>query len=189
MARAGLSGDRLAQAGFELVDEIGFEQVTITELARRFAVKPASLYSHLHGSDDLKTRIALLALEEIDARVSDAVAGRAGIDALRGLADAYRDYAAAHPGRFAAAQHPLDLETAITSAGARQSQTIRAILRAYPLAEVEQVHAVRMIGSTIRGFVALELSGSFSHSAPDAEASWDRIIDALDVLLHNWPTH
>jgi len=189
MARAGLSGDRLAQAGFELVDEIGFERVTIAELARRFTVKPASLYSHLQGYDDLKTRIALLALEELDERVSDAVAGRAGKDALRGLADAYRDYAAAHPGRFAAAQHPLDLETAIASAGARQSQRIRAILRAYPLAEVEQVHAIRMIGSTIRGFVALELSGGFSHSAPGAAASWDRMIDALDALLHNWPTH
>lgn len=188
MARQGLSGDRLAKAGFELADDIGFENVTITELARRFDVKPASLYSHLRGCDDLKARIAVLALEELDGRVSDASAGRAGKAALRGVADAYRDYAAAHPGRFAAAQHPLDAPTSSSSAGARQSQRLRAILRAYPLAESEQVHAIRMLGSTIRGFVALELSGSFTHSSPGAEESWDRTIDALDVLLNHWPT-
>ena len=75
MVRAGLTPDRLARAGAELADEVGFEQVTISEVARRFDVKVASLYSHVASSHDLKTRIALLALEELADRGAAAMAG------------------------------------------------------------------------------------------------------------------
>ena len=117
MPRAGLTTERLAQAGAELADEVGFDQVTVSALARQFDVKVASLYSHLKNSQDLKTRIALLALEELADRVAAALAGRAGKDALAAFANVYRDYAREHPGRYAAAQLRLDPETAAASAG------------------------------------------------------------------------
>ncbi|MGW7222684.1 TetR/AcrR family transcriptional regulator, partial [Streptomyces sp. NPDC054826] len=101
MTRMGLTTERLVRAGAEMADEIGFERTTPSELARRFGVKTASLYSHVRNARDLKARIALLALEELADRVSAAVAGRAGRDALIAFADAYRDYAREHPGRGA----------------------------------------------------------------------------------------
>ncbi|MFE7311867.1 TetR/AcrR family transcriptional regulator [Streptomyces sp. NPDC057555] len=187
MARAGLTTERLVRAGAELADEVGFEQVTVSALARRFDVKVASLYSHLKNSQDLKTRIALLALEEMADRATDALAGRAGRDALTAFADVYRDYAREHPGRYAAAQFRLDPETAAASAGVKHAQMTRAILRGYHLTEPEQTHAVRMLGSVFHGYVSLEAAGGFSHSAPDSQESWSRILDALDALLRNWP--
>ncbi|MFT7836066.1 TetR-like C-terminal domain-containing protein [Saccharothrix sp. BKS2] len=187
MARAGLTPERLTRAGAELADEVGFDQVTVTELARRFDVKVASLYSHLKNSHDLKTRIALLALEELADRGAAALAGRAGRDALAALGDVYRDYAREHPGRYAAAQLRLDPATAAASAGGRHSQMTRAILRGYDLAEPDQTHAVRLLGSVFHGYVSLELAGGFSHSAPDSQESWTRVLDALDALLRNWP--
>ncbi|MEU9441641.1 TetR/AcrR family transcriptional regulator [Streptomyces sp. NPDC048304] len=188
MVRAGLTTERLVRAGAELADEVGFDQVTVSALARRFDVKVASLYSHLKNSQDLKTRIALLALEEMADRAADALAGRAGKDALAAFADVYRDYARRHPGRYAAARYPLDPKTAAASAGPRHSQLTRAILRGYDLAEPDQTHAVRLLGSVFHGYVSLESAGGFSHSAPDSQESWTRILDALDSLLRNWPT-
>ncbi|MFI6564447.1 TetR/AcrR family transcriptional regulator [Streptomyces sp. NPDC050534] len=187
MVRAGLTTERVVRAGAELADEVGFEQVTVSEVARRFDVKVASLYSHVKSSQDLKTRIALFALEELAGRAADALAGRAGKDALTAYADAYRDYAREHPGRAVAARMRLDPETAAASAGVRHAQMTRAILRGYDLAEPDQTHAVRLLGSVFHGYVSLEASGGFSHSAPDSEESWRRILDALDALLHNWP--
>ncbi|EPH41523.1 WHG domain-containing protein [Streptomyces aurantiacus] len=188
MARAGLTKERLTRAGAELADEVGFEQVTVSELARRFGVKVASLYSHVKNSHDLKTRIALLALEEMADRGAAALAGRAGKDALAAFADVYRDYAREHPGRYTAARFRLDPEAAAASAGARHAQMMRAILRGYDLAEPDQTHAVRLLGSVFHGYVSLETAGSFSHSAPDSQESWSRIVDALDALLRTWPT-
>ncbi|MCX5008162.1 TetR/AcrR family transcriptional regulator [Streptomyces sp. NBC_00638] len=187
MVRAGLNAERLTRAGAELADEVGFDQVTVSALARRFDVKVASLYSHLKSSQDLKTRIALLALDELAERGAAALAGRAGKDALTAFANVYRDYAREHPGRYAAAQLRLDAETAATSAGVKHAQMMRAILRGYELEEPDQTHAVRMLGSVFHGYVSLEAGGGFSHSAPDAQESWTRVLDALDTLLRNWP--
>ncbi|MFD6971408.1 TetR/AcrR family transcriptional regulator [Streptomyces sp. NPDC059949] len=187
MARAGLTTERLIRAGAELADEVGFDQVTVSALARRFDVKVASLYSHVKSSQDVKTRIALLALDELADRASDALAGRAGKDALAAFADVYRDYAREHPGRYAASRTRLDPETAAASAGVRHAQMARAVLRGYDLAEPDQTHAVRLLGSVFHGYVDLELGGGFSHSAPDTQETWERIIDALDALLRNWP--
>ncbi|MBT2908934.1 MULTISPECIES: WHG domain-containing protein [unclassified Streptomyces] len=185
--RAGLTTERLTQAGATLVDEVGFDHVTVSELARRFDVKVASLYSHVKNSHDLKTRIALLALEELADRAADALAGRAGKDALVALANVYRDYAREHPGRYAAAQFRLDPETAAASAGVRHAKMTRALLRGYDLDEPDQTHAVRLLGSVFHGYVSIEMGGGFSHSAPDTEETWSRVLDALDALLRSWP--
>jgi len=186
--RAGVTVDRLTRAGAELADEVGFEHVTVTAIARRFEIKVASVYSHVASSHDLKTRIALLALEEMADRGDAALAGRAGKDALTALADVYRDYAREHPGRYAAAQQRLDPTTAAASAGPRHAAMTRAVLRGYDLTEPVATHAVRLLGSVFRGYVDLELSGAFSHSAPDSEESWRRALDSLDALLRAWPT-
>ncbi|GJF34859.1 transcriptional regulator [Kitasatospora sp. NE20-6] len=188
MVRAGLTAERLTRAGAELADEVGFDQVTASELARRFDVKVASLYSHVKNSHELKTGIALFALEELADRVSTAVAGRAGKDALAAFADAYRDYAREHPGRYAAAQFRLDPETAAASAGVRHARMTRAILRGYDLTEPDQTHAVRMLGSVFHGYVSLEAGGGFSHTAVDPQESWAWIVDSLDTLLRTWST-
>ena len=187
MGRVGLTTERLVRAGAELADEAGFAEVTVSALARRFDVRVASLYSHVKNSQDLRTRIALLALEELADRAADALAGRSGKDALTALADVYRDYAHEHPGRYAAAQLRLDPETAAASAGVRHAQMTRALLRGYDLEEPDRTHAVRLLGSVFNGYVALELGGSFSHSAPDTDETWARVLDALDALLRNWP--
>ncbi|MET9482293.1 TetR/AcrR family transcriptional regulator [Streptomyces sp. NPDC006638] len=189
MVRAGLTPERLTRAGAELADEVGFDAVTVSALARRFDVKVASLYSHLKNSQDLRTRIALFALEELADRVSAAVAGRAGRDALAAFADAYRDYAREHPGRYDAARLRLDPETAAASAGVRHAQMTRAILRGYDLAEPDQTHAVRMLGSVFHGYVSLEMAGGFSHTAVDPQESWAWTLDSLDTLLRTRTSH
>ncbi|MFD5475653.1 TetR/AcrR family transcriptional regulator [Streptomyces sp. NPDC127105] len=187
MARAGLTTERLVRAGAELADEVGFEQVTVSALARRFDVKAASLYSHLKNSQDLKTRIALLALEELADRAAEALAGRAGKDALAAFANVYRDYAREHPGRYAAARLRLAPETAAASAGGRHAQMTRAILRGYDLTEPDETHAVRLLGSVFHGYVSLELAGGFDHSAPAPQETWTWILDRLDTMLRTWP--
>jgi AcrR family transcriptional regulator len=154
--RVGLTPERLALAGAELADEVGFEQVTVSALARRFDVKVASLYSHVRNSHDLKTRIALLVLREMADRAAAALAGRAGKDALVALANVYRDYAHEHPGRYAAGRQPLDPETAAASAGVRHSQMTRAVLRGYDLAEPEQTFACCTLNPAVRTWCSLD---------------------------------
>jgi AcrR family transcriptional regulator len=186
--RERITPGRLAAAGADLADEVGFEQVTLTAIAAQFGVKVASLYSHVKSSHDLKVRIALLALEELADRGAAALAGRAGKDALVALANVQRDYARERPGRWAAAQLRLDAETAAASAGRRHTEMLHAILRGYDLPPRSQIHAIRFLASVFAGFVGLELSGAFDHRDPSTEESWERILDSLDATLRGWPS-
>ncbi|WP_234376903.1 TetR/AcrR family transcriptional regulator [Streptomyces sp. TP-A0356] len=179
--------ERLTRAAADLADEVGFENMTVAALARRFDVKEASLYSHIKNARDLRTRVALLALAELADKVAAELAGRAGKDALVAFAGAYRDYAKRHPGRYTAAQLKLDPETAAMSAAGRHSEMTRAILRGYQLSEPDQTDAVRMLHSTFHGYVSLETAGGFRHHPRAAEASWSRTLDALDRILRDWP--
>jgi AcrR family transcriptional regulator len=188
MARAGLTTDRLTEAAADLADEVGFENVTVSALARRFGVKDASLYSHIKNAQDLRIRVAMLALAELADRAASALAGRAGKDALVAFANAYRDYAKQHPGRYAAAQTKLDMETSLASAAGRHAEMTRAILRGYELAEPDQTDAVRLLHSTFHGYVSLETAGGFDRTPREVDVSWLRSLDALDALLRNWPT-
>ncbi|MFK3983352.1 TetR/AcrR family transcriptional regulator [Micromonospora sp. NPDC050397] len=187
MARAGVTAERLTRAAADLADEVGFENVTVSALARSFGVKDASLYSHIRNAQDLRARVAVLALAELADLAAAALAGRAGKDALVAFANAYRDYAKEHPGRYAAMQVELDPETAEASAARRHSDMTRAILRGYQLSEPDQTDAVRLMHSTFHGYVSLERSGGFRHHPRAADASWSRSLDALDFLLANWP--
>ncbi|SDR19487.1 DNA-binding transcriptional regulator, AcrR family [Thermostaphylospora chromogena] len=189
VARAGLTADRVVLAAAELADEVGLENVTMSAVARRLGVKDASLYAHVRGLEDLRGRIALLAADEKTIRIAEATAGRAGKDALVAFANAWREYAHAHPGRYTATQAPIriDPELAAQAPGPRRAiELTYSMLRAYALTEPDLTDAVRLVRSTLHGFVSIEAAGGFTHARP-ARSSWVRCLDALHTLLENWP--
>ncbi|GAA3040662.1 TetR/AcrR family transcriptional regulator [Streptosporangium longisporum] len=187
MARAGLTSERVTRAAAELADAVGFENITVSALARSFGVRDASLYSHVRNLQDLRERIALLAAGELADRIAAAVAGRSGKEAMVAFADAYREYALAHPGRYAATQVRLDPAVLARSpAHARNVELTYAMLRAYRLVEPDLTDAGRLLRSTFHGYVTLEAGGGFGHSR-EVRASWERGLDALHLLLENWP--
>ncbi|MFE6974289.1 TetR/AcrR family transcriptional regulator [Streptomyces sp. NPDC057682] len=189
MVRAGLTADRVTRAGAELADEVGLDQVTMSQVARRLGVKDASLYTHVRGLDDLRGRIALLAADEKTIRIAEATAGRSGRDALVAFANAWREYAHAHPGRYTATQTPMEIDPGLlaeASGPRRAVELTYGMLRGYGLAEPDATDAVRLLRSTFHGFVALEAAGGFAHRR-SPEQSWVRALDALHTLLEHWP--
>ncbi|GII81800.1 transcriptional regulator [Sphaerisporangium rufum] len=187
MARSGVTAERLTGAAADLADEIGLPNVTVSAVARRFGVRPAALYAHIQDLRDLRLRVAELALTELADRAAAALAGRAGKEALVACANTYRDYAKAHPGRYAATRVAMEPDTPAGRAAVRHSAMMRTILRGYRLPEPDQTDAIRMLGGMFHGFVDLEAAGGFRHHPREADASWARILDALDAALRNWP--
>jgi AcrR family transcriptional regulator len=187
MPRAGLTPDRITAAAADLADEVGFERVSLSALARRFGVRDASLYSHVRNLQDLRTRLALLAGGELIDRIAVAVAGRSGKDALVAFAGAYRAYALTHPGRYAATQIRIDQSLVADSPALRRTAEITyGVLHAYGLDEPDLTDAVRLLRATFHGYCVLESTGGFG--APrTVQVSWDRAVDALHIALENWP--
>ncbi|WP_139979601.1 TetR/AcrR family transcriptional regulator [Nocardioides litoris] len=188
MSRAGVTPARIVGTAADLADADGLAAVTLSAVARVLGVRPPSLYAHVAGADELHAALTALALDELADRADRALAGLAGRDALAALAQVHRDYAREHPGRWAAAgalDRPVTDDLA--RAGARHHDQALAVLRAYAVAPAEQVHAVRLVASVLRGFVQLEAGGAFGHSDPPPDGSWERALDALDAALRTWP--
>lgn len=188
MARANLTPAVVIAAAAELADRDGFDTITLSALARRFGVQTASLYSHVRDRSGLLAGVHELALGELADRIAIAIGGRSGQDALLAFADAHRDYARRFPGRWTALQRPAAASTVHSAAAGRLVALTSAMLRGYPMPETELVHATRLLGATINGFLTLEASGSLGHREPAADVSWRRALAALDTVFRSWPT-
>lgn len=187
MDRAPLTPGLVVAEAAALADESGLDSVTLSAVARRLGVRTPSLYSHVRDHAALLDGVSTLALADLAARIAEAVAGRAGRQALEGLTQAHRSFARESPGRWQSLQRRAG-PTVVASDAARALVALTdAVLRGYDLPADERVHATRLLGSTINGFLALESIGSFDHSMPGPDASWDRTVDVLDAALRAWP--
>ncbi|MGW4499368.1 WHG domain-containing protein [Micromonospora sp. NPDC004336] len=187
MPRAGLNQRAVVREAALLADEVGADRLTLAALANRLGVALPSLYKHVRGADALAQKLSALATDELADDLTTAAAGRAGPDALRAVAAAYRAYARRHPGRYPTTQRvpdPTDPEH--VAAGERAVGAIYAVLRGYGLDGDAAVDATRMLRSTLHGFVCLEAAGGFG--LPRAvDTSFDRLVAALDGTFRSWP--
>jgi AcrR family transcriptional regulator len=184
--RVGLTGDDVVASAAGLADEIGFHGITMGLLADRLGVRAPSLYKHVGGLADVQHRLATLAMTELGEVIRDAVAGRAGRDALAAMLAALRGYVGAHPGRYAATVGAefTGPDDPLLAAGTRVINSIAAVLRGYGIGEAEMNHAIRTIRSTMHGFAMLEASGGFQWDA-DPEESFEWMISFIDRGLRS----
>ncbi|MFJ4038183.1 TetR/AcrR family transcriptional regulator [Microbacterium sp. NPDC090007] len=186
MRRPPLTPHAVIQAAADLADTTGLADVTLSAVARELGVRTPSLYGHVRDLAALRDGVTILALGELADRAGDAVAGRSGRDALAALCDAHRGYARTHPGRWESLQRRAGDAVVRSDEAARSSRALAAVLRGYGIDDSDRVHATRLIGSFVNGFLHLEHVGSFAHSAPPADASWAKLIDRLDDVLTRW---
>lgn len=185
MPRAGLTRPAVAAVAVDLVDDggtSGFDKLTLAAVAGRAGVAVPSLYKHVASLDDLRRLVAIESVTEITRVLAAATIGRAGPDAIRAAADALRDFAHRHPGRYAAAQVAADgSDPADAELAARSAETLTVlsgVLRGFGLPDDELVDAIRMLRSAIHGFVTLELGGGFG-LPDDLDRSYAVLIDGV----------
>lgn len=169
-----------------LADSIGLDELTITKLGRALGIAPPGVYRHVVDLDDMRRAIARQAAREVAVDLSAACAGLSGRDALAALSHALRGWAADHPGRYAALQiAPAPDDTEGVAAADELIAVIASGLRAYHLSSAELTDAIRLIRSTLHGFIALELGEGFKQPR-STSATFERIISALDMVLIAW---
>jgi AcrR family transcriptional regulator len=186
MPRAGLSPDVVVDEAARLVDEVGRDRLTLAALAKRFGVAQPSLYKHVDGLDGLHGLLAVKVLREVGESLRRAGTGKAGPDALRAVATAYRDYALGHPGCYtyvlrAPAPGDDDLEAAATEI----LSVLNDVFAGYGITGDVAIDAARFVRSTLHGFVSLELGGGFGMPR-SVDHSFQRLVAATDQALAAW---
>lgn len=177
MARSvGLDRAQVVAAAAALADEYGFEQVTLAQVAKQVGVQLPSLYNHINGLAGLRDALALLALHELLAVVRNAAVGRSGAAAVIAVAQAYRAYVLAHPGRYAATvRAPASDAHEYRQTAQATIDVFLAILAPYGFDDQQAIHAMRGLRSIVHGFATLELAGGFG-IALDRDQSFERLL-------------
>jgi AcrR family transcriptional regulator len=183
MPRAGLTRAVIAADAAELVDEIGWEQLTLAAVAGRFGVRQPSLYKHVAGLTELRRDISVLAGRELGAELATSAVGKSGQDAMMAMAEAYRTYAKKHPGRYAASViAPTAGDVEYEQVGDAVLRTVAAVLAGYGLAGDDTIHAIRGLRALMHGFVSLEAAGGFAIPL-DLDESYRRLVEGFSKSL------
>ncbi len=172
-----------------LVDQVGFEALTLSALAQSLKIQPPSLYKHIVGLDDLRTRLKVHAIRKLHGILSRAAIGKAGDAALNSVAVAYRKFTLSHPGLQAAISYVSGSETAnpikdeANKAADELVEFGAELLSGYEVDRLMIVHALRTLRSLVHGFALLESGGGFQIKVSTDE-SFQWAIDALIQQLH-----
>lgn len=185
MPRVGLNRSAVVSVAVELVDDggpTGFADLTLARLASRLGIAVPSLYKHVASLADLRREIAIASVDQLTEVISRASTGLAGRDAVRAMAQAVREFAHRHPARYSATQvaprrdDPLDDDLA--AAGGRTIDVMGAVLRGFDLPPELMIDAIRVIRSSLHGFVVLELGGGFG-LPDDLDRSFAHLVDMV----------
>lgn len=182
--RPGLDEEAVLRAATALVDAEGLEALSLARLAETLGVRTPSLYNHVSGLEGVRRGLALRGLRELTARAARAAIGKNGEEGILAVAEAYRAFARAHPGLYAAGllRAPGQEETELAAASDELLDILRAVLAPYELRGDELIHALRAFRSMAHGFVSLELAHGFGIPV-DLDASYRYLLRLLATSL------
>jgi AcrR family transcriptional regulator len=181
--KAGLERAQVVATAAALADRDGLAALTLTQVAHELGIRPPSVYAHVDGLDGLHRALRTLGAHTIARELADAADGRAGRDALRAFAFAYRRFAREHPGLYEATLRGADPaeDPELAGALAEPVGVIVAALGDLGVTGDEALHAVRIWRSALHGFVDLERRGGFGLPL-DLDATFARLVDAIGDL-------
>jgi AcrR family transcriptional regulator len=170
---------RILETAGELADEMGMQEVTLANLAKRLEIKPPSLYNHFEGLPGIRKQLAIFGIEKLYAKMADAAIGISGSEAVLAISHAYVDFARNRPGMYEATLLAPDPEdTEVQQAGSKIVDLSVRVLQDYHLEGDQALHAVRGLRSILHGFSSLEQRGGFKLSL-DLNESLEIIIRAF----------
>jgi len=176
--RPRLSPEAVVAIALEVIDRDGLAGLTLTAVADRAGVAIPSLYKHVRNLAELNQFVTVRAIEELTARVTTAVLGRSGDDAVRSLLRACRAYATEYPHRYAATVPAPAPNSRQSGAAEALLEVFLSVLRGYHLEGAKAIHAARVLRSAAHGFVTLQVSGGFGRSE-NLDVSYELLVDVI----------
>lgn len=174
--------DQIVHTARDLFEAQGYEGMTMAKLAGALGIKAPSLYKHFDDKSALLKAVNTLTMGEITGAMGDVITPSATpYDQCMGMAQAYWEYAIAHPIAYHlafstqenASPDPNYLEALALPLQSVFSQAIGA---------EESLIALRGAWALLHGFLELYLSGRFQREG-DVSVAYQR---AFTVYLAGW---
>lgn len=177
MPRQGLNTETVVKTAALLIEENGYESLTLHKLASKLNVKPASLYTHIQGIDELYVSLANMALKQLSSMMLDAAKGKKRGHALRAVAAAYCEYVKQNPEMYRIIMKiPHSNSEELIKTGRAVKSILFDVLSQYTKENDKIILYSRYYHSILHGFVSLDQTGFFDEALP-ADTSLSDIIN------------
>ncbi|MEZ5149582.1 TetR/AcrR family transcriptional regulator [Rhodococcus zopfii] len=186
--RRTLTRDKVIDAALAVVDEYGWEQLTMSTLANRVGVTGASLYNHVRGLDDVRSEVQIRTMAALGDRLREEAMGRSGIDGLRRLIAAYRSWTVENHRRYRAlTTAPID-RAALMAAALDANTALRAVLVSCGVPEEDSLDAAVALFAAVHGFAMIEGTG-FLGDDMDLDHIFETVVDGALSAIAPSPSH
>lgn len=187
MAKKGLSHDAIIDAAIRLIEEKGYDNFSLRELAGRLDVQPASLYNHITGVNEIQSVMAMRASEMLHTILTDAMNGKEPDLAFVDGVYAYRRFTEESPELYKALiRIPSFDNDQIRQASFYSFEPLREAVRSYGLEKPDSIHFTRMLRSFIHGFVELKCNGLMYRAPVSREKTFDFAIQQFLTYLKEY---
>lgn len=190
MTKGNIDKESIINKAVELVNSVGIDKVTLKMLAENLGIKSPSLYNHIDGVDDLKMQLMMYGWKQAEERITQAVIGLSGFDAIRAMCYAFYDYVIENPGVFIVMLWYNKFESGeMEKATAQLLAIIFKITNSLNIPEDYCFHLIRTFRSFLEGYFLLVNNGSFGHSLPlsdSFEISIEILIAGIQSLMPEW---
>ena len=185
MSRKGLNRQLVINAAIQLIEEKGYHNFSMRELADRLQVKTASLYNHVANMDALRSEIGYYGISELRRVQLAAIRGKKRDDAVRELAYAYYHFAKERTELYKIIMSlPVLQNDALLDAAGDVMESIMIVLSGYDLDEIQKIHMQRILRSIMHGFISQEDAGCFRHFPIEVSESFRIAIQHFLDALH-----
>jgi AcrR family transcriptional regulator len=170
-------------AAVRITEAHGLPNLNIQQLAVELGIKPASLYNHIKGIDEVKANVAKYGIGELEKVMRDAAVGYAREEAILRIALAARDFAAARPGLYSA----VNLYSLVSAADYKKMMSthmnvMHQILDTYNLDSDIKRNFLIAYRSGLHGFVSLEAVGAFGDNMNTDEIFKKMMVHLIKML-------
>ncbi|OXS62594.1 hypothetical protein B1A99_01675 [Cohnella sp. CIP 111063] len=160
--RAGIKPETVIAASADIADRDGWDQVTLANVAGYLGIRTPSLYNHVEGLPDLRQKLAVHAVAQLNERLHDAAIGYSGKQAFIEVGRSYVQFVRERPGLYEAINRVSSPKPeAFEQASDAVLHLFFRLLRPLGIHEEDTVHAVRGLRSMVHGFASLESMGGF----------------------------
>lgn len=187
MRGKGLTLELIVETATKLIEEKGYDNFSLRELSAHLNVKAASLYNHIGSVEDINREVSNFAVGKMNAMLLKTIGEKVRDEAIKAVADAYRQFAKNNPELY---RTILALPTLDTGDGLRDIEKpnldiIRRVLQQYNIPDKIETNYMRSLRSAMHGFVTLETAGYFTKADVDVDESYQFMTAAYIDLIHS----
>jgi AcrR family transcriptional regulator len=184
MPRSGrrrLDHEQVVAAAEQVVDELGWDHLTMASLAGALGTTGPSLYNHVASLEALRGELQQRTLGQLGGALVGAALARGGREGFLAVAYAHRAFVRHHPHRYdGATRSPVGPEG--IGAAAHATGALQAVARSYGLGADDALVAGLGAFAALHGVVTLEVAGLLG-DAVDADALYDTVVAAVEGQL------